>query len=222
MNDKQNAELNMFRTTSTVMEANRGKVEAVPKVKAAANELRENISLIVDVDKERIDISVPSSTKEKRLASDDMVDRTLLFARVLNAYAFETEDVNISIATTLNKSQMLRMQDNQRRAKAKSIEQIAEKHLTALADYGLDASAFADFSKSIEVFEALIVKPRDTIYERKDNTRSLVELFADTKSLLFDKLDKMMSLYKKSDPAFYSAYFSARNIINTAYRKRAE
>jgi hypothetical protein len=45
-------------------------------------------------------------------------------------------------------------------------------------------------------------------------------LFAETDSVLYDRLDKLVTLFKTSAPDFYALYRNARNIIDTAKRSR--
>jgi len=59
----------------------------------------------------------------------------------------------------------------------------------------------------------------DTIGERKQKTSNLTQLFAGLDSTFYDKLDKLMVLFKQSQPEFYSEYRTARNIIFNDERK---
>ena len=59
----------------------------------------------------------------------------------------------------------------------------------------------------------------DTIGERKQKTTNTVQLLAKIDSLFYDKLDKMIVLFKKTNPDFYDEYRTARNFINTTARK---
>ncbi|MDR1879110.1 MAG: hypothetical protein LBQ64_06060, partial [Bacteroidales bacterium] len=67
-----------------------------------------------------------------------------------------------------------------------------------------------------------IVSPRMSITERKQHTENLVYLFAAANSVLYDKIDKLIGLFKQTHPDFVSRYKSARNLINTSPRKKSE
>jgi len=64
----------------------------------------------------------------------------------------------------------------------------------------------------------------DTIGERKQKTTNLMQLFASLDSIFYDKLDKLMVLFKQSRPDFYDEYRTARNIIfpNEGKSKKVE
>ncbi len=122
--------------------------------------------------------------------------------------------------SNVTKSQFYKLHDNEALALSKTTLDKAMENKEALSGYGLTEAMTDDLEQAIGSYEALVVKPRDTITERKGQTKSLAQLFAETKSLLYDRLDKLMSLFKESEPLFYESYFSARNVINTAARKR--
>jgi hypothetical protein len=45
-------------------------------------------------------------------------------------------------------------------------------------------------------------------------------LFVAADSIIYDKLDKLVRLFKTSKPEFFTLYNNARNVVNTAARKR--
>jgi hypothetical protein len=51
-------------------------------------------------------------------------------------------------------------------------------------------------------------------------TGNIKQLFAETDSTLYDRLDRLVTLFKTSSPDFYALYKNARNIIDTAKRSR--
>jgi hypothetical protein len=59
----------------------------------------------------------------------------------------------------------------------------------------------------------------DTIGERKQKTTNLAQLFAGMDSTLYDRLDRLMVLFKQTNPDFYGEYRTARNIIFNHERK---
>jgi hypothetical protein len=73
---------------------------------------------------------------------------------------------------------------------------------------------------AIARLENIINAPSEVIGERKMYTGNLRELFVAADSIVYDKLDKLIRLFKTSSPDFFALYGNARNIINTAVRKR--
>ena len=220
MNDKQSAELNMFQAVKDVLAENKSKYVSIPILNSAVTELDGNIGAIREASKERSDLIVPAATSEKQLVESRMINQALKVARVANVYAFDTGNPQLLMQTNATKSTFYHLHGNQKLTLAKSILDAVNPLLESLIAYGLHRLELDSLDISIAEYVTVIAKPRGTINERKGQTSNLTQLFAHTKSLLNDRLDKMMSLFKDADPDFYTAYFNARNIINTAYRKR--
>jgi len=51
---------------------------------------------------------------------------------------------------------------------------------------------------------------------RAAQTQSLPQLIANVRSIFRNELDKLMTLYRKSNCDFYNGYFAARGIVNRA------
>jgi lipopolysaccharide biosynthesis regulator YciM len=77
----------------------------------------------------------------------------------------------------------------------------------------------AEIEKAINDFQTIIAKPMETISERKQKTTNLSQLFAGLDSLFYDRLDKLMILFKQPHPNFHGEYRTSRNIIFNHERK---
>jgi len=219
MNDRQNANLNMFQAVSNVLEAQKSKFENVVVINTAATDLKTKIGLIREADKSRQETHVKAASAEKQNTEDDLMNQTLMVARITNVYAFDTKNQSLILQTSITKSQFYNAQANEKVSMARIVLNKAKENELALKDYGLESRTLNTLTATLEAYEQLVVKPRDVITERKGQTVSMAQLFAETKSLLNDRMDKLITLYKESDPSFYDAYFSARSVINTSYRK---
>jgi hypothetical protein len=105
---------------------------------------------------------------------------------------------------------------------AKQILDLAQGQAATLGTYGIDAAELAAVKTAIEAFQAVIAKPLGTIGARKQKTTNLKQLFAGLDSVLYDKLDKLIVLFKVSAPDFYGEYRTARNFINTSVLHEAK
>lgn len=219
MNDKQNAILNMMQNVYTVMQANAAKYENIPVIKTSVETLGGQVTAIREHDQTRTETKVRAATADKQSEQDTMINNTVILARIVNVYAQDTKNTTLQMQSAVNKSQLYQVTHNECLALAKTVLQQAQANATALQDYGLEPSMTETLATAVAAFESLLVKPRGIINEKKGQTQTLAQLFADGKSLLFDRLDKLMSRFKTSDADFYNAYFAARNVINTAYRK---
>lgn len=222
MNDKQNAELNMFQAVETIFATNASKYAAIPIFKTAVDNFKGKVLAIQELDKSRSETKVPVATEKKNIAEDKLIQLTLKIARVMNVYAFNVKNTQIFDQTNISKSTFYNLPDNGKITLSKSISETANLHNKTLQSYGIAQTDLKELTDAITFYEQQIVTPRDVTTERKEMTRALAQLFAEAKSLLIDQLDKLMSIFKESEPEFYNTYFNARNVINTAYRKKTK
>jgi hypothetical protein len=139
---------------------------------------------------------------------------------VLYVYAFNTADNRLSEKVNVNKRMFYNAHNQAALTLAKIILAEADTHREVLVDYGISNADITELETAISKFEALINAPSGVIGERKLYTSSLRELFVAADSIVYDKLDKLIGLFKTSSPEFYTLYGNARNVVNTAARKR--
>jgi hypothetical protein len=189
-------------------------------VRDAVAELTKKISLIREVTTDRISIHIPAVTETKQTAEKEMVDDAMRFSNSLYVIGFITGNAELTNLSSLSPTMFYRAEDNESLALARRIQRFVQMHAAELADYGLDGAAINAFGAKIDAFAALIVAPMDATGERKQKTVSLHTLFAELDSILYDKLDKLMVLFKTSHPDFYGEYRTSRNLINLSGRHR--
>jgi F0F1-type ATP synthase delta subunit len=111
-----------------------------------------------------------------------------------------------------------RLPDNAELALAKRILNLAKQYAPELSNLTIDNAQIDEMEQAIETFNAVIAKPMDVITEKKQQTTNLAQLFAKLNSILYDKLDKIMVLYKENHEDFYNEYRTSRNLIITSVR----
>ncbi|MDR1678350.1 MAG: hypothetical protein LBR81_01040 [Prevotellaceae bacterium] len=220
MNDKQNAKLNMADRVSDTAKRYETVYEDIAPMKAAVAELNADISNIREVEKEQGAVSIAASTLTKQAAESLMIQSCVKLANVLYVIGFTSDNKELISLQGLSENSFYRMEDNAKLAKAQQLGDRAQEQASELKNYGIDEAEITAINASINAYEALISKPLDAIGVRKQKTTNLVQLFAALDSTLYDKLDKLMVLFKNSQPDFYSEYRTARNIINTSARSK--
>jgi len=85
--------------------------------------------------------------------------------------------------------------------------------VASLADYGVLPADLAELNVLIDAFVNLIPAPRIAITARKGATTGLATFIKDADSVLKERLDKLMQLFKVSALEFYTHYFNARIIV---------
>jgi hypothetical protein len=159
----------------------------------------------------------------KGSAVDRLAELGLKVAFPLYAHAFSTGDKHLLGTVNVNKSMFYVLQNQATLTLAKIIAESAKANREVLRNnYGISDADIAELDAVIAEFEKLMVAPSGEIIKRKGYTGSLRELFVETDSLIYDRLDKVMRPFKTSSPKFFNLYGNARNVINTAARRRKE
>jgi hypothetical protein len=213
MTRNQNAKLNMYRTVLDVCKLNPNAYAGVKAFVDGVKELETNVADILTVEGLKSNVSVVSSTLNKQGTEDSLVVLTMQVANGSYALAFATGNTEWLKQSTTNKSELYRMRGNELLVKAKNISKNARANAEQLADYGITAEILTALDTVIAEFEQVLTKPRDTTVERKVYTESLPKLFSAADSTLYDKLDKLIVLFRNSAPEFFSAYRAARNVV---------
>jgi hypothetical protein len=220
MNDRQNAKITMYQTVYNMCVGFESVYAKVPAFINALGALNRGIAQIREVEKQQVDALSKGATLEKTDVEEALVLSLVKVSGALYVYALETGNMDLAIKMNLNKTQLFRLEDNTLLTTAREIASKAAEAGAALVDYGIGTAELSELSERTTAYESLIVKPRTIIGEHKRHTANLTKVFAETDSVLYDKLDKLINLFKTSHPDFYMSYKNARNVINTSARKR--
>ena len=220
MNDRQNAKLNMAQRVSETFKRYENAYKGVTPIVDAVAQLNTDITDIRDVQKEKTAVSITSASLEKRAAEANMIERAVKIANALYVIGFKNENKELITLLGVNDRSFYRCTNNAALALAKFILDLTHQNATELANFTIDAAEIVKFEDAIEKYNTVIAKPMDTIGAKKQKTTNLAQLFAGLDSTLYDRLDKLMVLFKQSNIEFYQEYRTARNIIFQHENKR--
>jgi hypothetical protein len=216
MNDRQNAKLNMAQRVSDTLAANVAVYAGITPAVEAAEELNGIIASIREAAKEQTATNVLVASKEKRAAESAMIDLVVQAANVLYVVGFKEENKELTSLLGLSPNSFYRVEDNAKLTLAKRVHDLVQSRAEALSAYGYDSAEIDRIAAAITAYQSIIAKPMSTITVRKQKTTNLKELFAALDSVLYDKWDKLIVLFKENYSDFYGEYRTSRNFINTA------
>jgi hypothetical protein len=222
MTDRQNAKLTMYQKVLNLCNENKRVYEKVSAFTNFVNELEGKVSEILLVTRQQLGANPEGATDDKSSAIDRLVEASLKIGNPLYAYAFETKNNRLQKTVNVNKSMFYQTNKQTALTLAKIIADEANTFGKDLHDYGISDADRTELNAAIAQFEKVIHSPAGVLIERKVYTDSLRKLFVAADSILYDKLDKLIIVFKTSSPDFFSMYGNARNIINTAARKRKD
>jgi hypothetical protein len=220
MTDKQIAKQNMLRVVIRTLDEYASLYVGVPVFAATVKDLKTTVQAIEKEAVLQSQATRKGASEEKQEAETELVNRTVTVANVLSVLAADTKNSTLSEKVKVTKSLLYQQHDSVALDIARRIHAEAQANAGALEAYGLSTEALAALETAVARYDTLMAAPRAAVTEAKQKTANIVRLLAETDTLLNDRLDKLMSLFKLSAPDFYAIYFNARNIINTAARKR--
>jgi hypothetical protein len=221
MNDRQNAKLNMAQRVSETLKRYETEYSNIAPMVAVVAELNEGIKNIRDTQKEHVAVNVSASTLEKRTAETQMILPSVRIANAFYVIGFNSDNKDLITLHGFSENSFYRLSGNASLALARQMLDLANNYANELKNYGITETEIKTLEKAIETFNTTLGKPMDTIGERKQRTTNLMQLFAGLDSIFYDKLDKLMILFKQSSHDFYDEYRTARNIIfNIEHRKK--
>jgi hypothetical protein len=222
MNNRQNEKLNMFQATLDVCDSNSGTYQNTPVFTTAVYDFNSVVSEIRLTDQDRDKMIVQSASSEKTDYEDKLISISIKVGNLVYVYAFDNNDQLLLSLTSVNKGMFFSAEGNKKLSMAKNIHQSASAIVDKLLYYGVTNEMLDELQKAISNYEEIIVKPRDVSVVHKNYTYKLKTLFAKADSILYDKLDKLIVLFKDSHPDFYNEYKSARNVLSISKRHRKD
>jgi hypothetical protein len=133
---------------------------------------------------------------------------------VLQAYAHDTGNLDLAEAIKTSKSDITRLRDQDVEAIVSKVLAVADEKLEDLADFGTTESNITEIKNTLEEFKGLIGKPRVILNEKYVAIASLEGFYDETNSVLKNKLDKLMLIFRESNSEFFDGYIRARAIVN--------
>jgi hypothetical protein len=213
MNHRQSLKKNMAHRTSNTLGRYANVYSGIPMVVSAVKEFDDTLAQINTVATERIEVSVPTKTVDKRNAEARMLDRVVPIANALYVIDFIAENTELTNLQGLSDNSFYRLTDSNKVPLAQRVLLLARKYTEELSGAGYDEAKIDEAETSVEDYQKVIANPMNAITVRKQKTTNIKELFASLDSILYDKLDKLMLLFKNSHPDFYDEYRTSRNVI---------
>jgi hypothetical protein len=213
MNRKQLNQTGMGNTVSAYMAKNNTIWSGNVAMTATVSDL--NTAIATTSGKAQMQETPTSGAEDqKQQVRHDYEDEILRIAHQLSALAAKNNDANLGAQTELTLPQLDKMSDDILENEGKRISGLATANLAALADYGIVAADVTGLNTLTTQFDGLKTAPRTAIAGRSGQTKTMPTAIQSIMSILRNRLDKQMVMFKKTQPEFYAGYLSARVIID--------
>ncbi|MDR3193921.1 MAG: hypothetical protein LBT76_01345 [Tannerella sp.] len=213
MTEKQLAKQQMLQKVIRTLDENESLYATIPVFVKTAQDLK-NVANAIKMGAESQPImNLLESTVKRNESETALVNRLIVTASILSLLAVDTDNTALLSKVSLTKSQLYRMPHCEQVFIARRIHAEALAHVETIINYGITANAIYELETVISRYENLLAALDADAVTSKRQAVTLEYLLADSDTLLNDRMDKLMRLFKTSHPNFYAAYFNVRNIV---------
>ncbi len=87
---------------------------------------------------------------------------------------------------------------------------------TELATMQVTQANIDELDEALQTYQAAKARPRTAVVERMVQTETLPTLVRETNNILRDQIDKLVNLFRRTNPEFVAGYRSARVVVDRA------
>ena len=213
MNRDQLNRTGMLSTVSAYMGTNKALWNGVKAIGDTVKDLDDGIADISSsAGKQQTPVSGAADAKAQ--VRHDYEEQILVIANQLSALAEVKGDANLAAQTELTLSSLDKLADDDLEETGIRIAALATTNIAALADYGITQADVTALTALTTQFHSIKTAPRTAVVDRSSQTTTLPDKIASVTSILRNRLDKLLTRFKKSNPEFYAGYLAARVIVD--------
>jgi hypothetical protein len=213
MTQNQENIVSMFETTIAVLDTNNALWNGKAAFADAVTEAKEGVAAVREASA-RQESPTSGITDEKMEARTDLEERALEIADQVSALGAKTRNAALMAQVQVTRSSLDLSQDDNLVQTAERIRDAAKDNTAALKPYGINTADITALTNAIDTFSGMKTAPRTAKAARSGATKGVASLIKTTRSIFRNQLDKMMTLFRRSNPDFYNAYLAARIIVN--------
>jgi hypothetical protein len=214
MDTEQRNRVTMFKTIGAFLQDNRSVWSDMAPLQAAVTQFNGKIAAIdVAVQKQEAPVG---AAEDKATARDALEDVLFLMCEALGVLGHSGQDHDLLALTAVRPSTLQRLDDEELSNRATSILAEATARKTELAALRVIQANLDELEQALARFNASKVNPRTATAARVVQTESLPILIRDLSGMLRNEIDKMVNLFRRTNPEFVAEYRVARVIVDRA------
>lgn len=214
MNKTQINKKEMFDTVISFLDTNSDKWTSIPKVGEFKNQFSQLAAQIDEAQQDQQNAQVFLGKNKTQLKST-VAQKADILNDCLEAFALVTGNKKLASTMAASYSDLNRMRNNDFNPAVKSVINEAEKNLEVLtAEYGVTTEQIDGLKSDLDEFLSVNGQPRAYRVASVQATKDLETLFIEARDILENRLDKVMSIFKRRDANFYNGYVAARVIVD--------
>jgi hypothetical protein len=204
----------MFKTVSAYLADHSAVWSTMTPLQTAVTEFDAKVA---EIDEAAQKHETPTgATADKADARDDLEDVTFLMCEALGVLADTTGDHDLAALTSVTRTSLDRMDEAELSNRAASVLAQANTHKTELQPLQVTQANIDELTSALTNFNDVKTGPRTATVERAALTQSLPNLVREANEILRSKIDRMVSLFSRTNPDFVAGYENARVIVDRA------
>ena len=207
----------MFETVASYLKKNETLWTGTKAFADAASELNAGISAI-DALVDRQENPITGVTEGKVNLRGQTEEKILEIADQLAALGAKTNDADLAAKVEVTPSSLAKLSDDKLDDLGKRVADLATAHKTVLVDYGVSDADVTALNALRASFAAVKNAPRTAVAGRAGATATLPDLIDAANTLLRDRVDKLVTKFRGSQPEFVAGYRSARVVVGRGTR----
>jgi len=212
METKLTNRVTMYKTVISLLDDNSSVWSTMAPMQAAVTELKAEVAAIDTAAQQQ---EAPNgATDDKAEARDALEDVLFLTCEALGVLAHTSNDNDLLALTDVTRTSLDRMGAEELSNRATSVLAAATTRKTELATLQVTQANLDELDQALQDFNAAKTGPRTAIAERSVQTESLPRRVRTVNGILRNKIDRMVSLFKRTNPDFVAGYQRARVIVD--------
>ncbi len=221
MNTKQINQYDMYLRVRKALETHKGIWTANTRFTANYEAFIYNVQAIEELIA-RAEADSTAISKQKNVWREQLIEGTASLIKKLLSFAADTQDKALAHGIAHSKSELRNLRESLLPGICHTVCAKAAQHLPQLAEYGVTEAELTGLRELANRFKGIIPEPKMVISTGKQVTVALADSFRKNNDLLREQLDGKLEQFKDGQPAFYAAYFDARNVIDRNGKKVIE
>lgn len=205
--------LNMYESVHAVLTDHQSSWQNVPAFVSAVNTFETKLNLLRTRAAEQVSATTGVS-QEKKMRTEDLRERMLIAQNALFLLGRAIGDVPLRERNHASKTDLFKMTLNEFAVRCSELKGDLDSHASQLAEYGINQQAIDELTPLLLGIDELNNSVRKAIIKRKGITKSIEDLEQEINELLRVELDRLILVFKESEPALVHSYNSARITIN--------
>ncbi len=215
MNSRQEAKLNMYRTTEQHCQKNAALIKNYPAFENGCNALSAKNAALISAATAQSQV-ISGVAQDKALEKKNLCKMATNVGGLVFAFASKSKNNTLKQSVNYSYSDLHRLKDDLLVPVVNNVYEAVAGNAAALQSYGITDALLQAFKAGIERYSEAVPRPRGAKSERitsADNTKQLVR---EIDNLLKNELDKLVMAIEPDNPDFVATYKTSRFIYNPA------